>query len=446
MFHFTKKKLMQGAARVPLDLERKDFNPETFAQEFKTQFETFTKAAKDAQAKNDAAIVELQKKGAIDVVTKDELAKYSKQLDEIKESINAELAKLKRPNLNADGTKAETPEQAEYKAAFNEYFRTGKGDKDKGTADHVKMKELEKKAMSVDSDPDGGFTVTPQIESQIDQTLKQVSPLRQFASVVQIGTDSYKMLVNVHGTASGWVGEREARPQTNASTFVGVDIPVSEMYAMPAATQKLLDDSNVNIEQWIADEVQLEFAQKEGAAFISGDGVNKPRGFLSYPIVANASWAWGSVGYIATGSASGYDGTVKADALINLYYALKSPYRANARFLMNNGTIGQTRLLKDGQGNYLVNSVLTVQGGSVIETILGKPVVETPDLADFASNSYSAAFGDWARAYQIVDRVGIRVLRDPYTAKPYVLFYTTKRVGGAVKNFEAFKLLKTAVS
>lgn len=450
-----RERMLAGAARVPHHLERKEFNPETFAQEFKTQFDAFTKTVKDYQEKNDKAVAEVEKKaGAIvDPVTKAELKAMDDKLAEIKTAINAELAKLKRPIIS--GEEKLTDEQREYKTAFNGYFRHGKGAKDQDNAGYETLKVLERKAMSVDNDPAGGFTVTPQIEATIDETLKQVSAMRAIASTVQIGTDRYVRLVNIHGTDSGWVGERDARTATNNSLLSRLEFPVYEIYAMPQSTQTLLDDSNVNIEQWIADEVSLEFAYQEGDAFINGNGVNKPRGILAYTIIANSSYpaqgsttpiTWQQVGYIPTGASADFDATVKADCLVDLYHALKAPYRPGASWIMNNTTLAKARKLKDGQGNYLVNSTLTASGGGVVETLMGKPVVEMPNMPDPAANSYSAAFGNWPRAYQIVDRIGIRTLRDPYSNKPYIQFYTTKRVGGGVRNFEAFKLLKFAAS
>jgi HK97 family phage major capsid protein len=222
-----------------------------------------------------------------------------------------------------------------------------------------------------------------------------------------------------------------------------------ELYAMPAASQGLLDDAFVDLGDWLASEVELEFANQEGIAFISGDGDKRPSGILgAYTIVADSAYAWGKIGYIATGASGAFkvDDTPPkgADCLVDLYYAPKSAYRKNAVWLANRKTLGAIRKLKDGQGNYLLNAVLRQEG--FVEEILGRPAVEMPDMPDIAANSYSVAFGDFRRGYLIVDRIGIRVLRDPFTSKPYVLFYTTKRVGGGVQNFEAIKLLKFAAS
>jgi HK97 family phage major capsid protein len=439
-----RERMLAGAAAIPQDVERKDADPGALGSEIKKSFDEFTRTFEAFKTKNDERLAQIEKKGAEDAVTGAEVKKVNDALTELKANINIELAKLKRPKVA--GEEKLTDEQIEYKSAFELMFRTGKGEQ-KGSNEYDALRALEKKALAVASDTDGGFTVTPTMETQIDATLKQVSPIRSFARVVQIGTASYKSLVNQHGTASGWVGEQDARPQTQGPQLLQLEFPVMEVYAMPAATQSLLDDASVNIEQWLADEVSLEFAQKEGAAFVSGDGNKKPWGILGYTTVANASYAWGKVGYVATGASGAYASGTPADSLIDLFHALKSPYRANSTFLMNNTTLGATRKLKDGQGNYLVNSRLTIAGDAgAIEVMMGKPVVETPDMPDPAANSLSVAYGDFMRGYLIVDRVGIRVLRDPYSAKPYVLFYTTKRVGGGIRNFEAIKLLKFAAS
>ena len=214
-----------------------------------------------------------------------------------------------------------------------------------------------------------------------------------------------------------------------------------ELYAMPAATSQLLDDSAVNIDQWLAEEVNIAFARQEGTAFVTGDGVNKPKGFLSYPTVDDSAWAWGSVGTKSTGVAGGFAPTNQTDILIDLIYSLRAGYRSNATFVMNRATESAVRKFKDTEGDYLWHP--SYQPG-LPPTVLGYSVAESEDMPNMAAGSTSIAFGDFSRGYLIVDRVGIRVLRDPYSAKPYVLFYTTKRVGGGVADFQAIKLLKFA--
>ena len=208
---------------------------------------------------------------------------------------------------------------------------------------------------------------------------------------------------------------------------------------MPSATQALLDDSAVNIDQWIADEVRIAFSDQEGTAFVTGDGINKPKGFLSYTKVANASWTWGNSGYLATGVAGGFPATTPTDKLIDLTFAVKAGYRANGTFTMNRATQGAIRKFKDSNGNYIWQP--PVKAGDA-PLLLGYPVAECEDMPTIGADTFSVGFGDFERGYLIVDRVGVRVLRDPYSAKPYVLFYTTKRVGGGIQDFDAIKLLK----
>jgi HK97 family phage major capsid protein len=210
---------------------------------------------------------------------------------------------------------------------------------------------------------------------------------------------------------------------------------------MPAASATLLEDSAVNIDEWLASEVEQTFAVQEGTAFVSGDGTNKPKGFLAYTTVANASWEWAKIGYVATGEAGDFPADDPSDVLVDLIYALKAGYRQNGHFVMNRKTQSAVRKFKDTGGAYLWQPPAAANGHATLMTF---PLVEAEDMPDIAADSYAIAFGDFRRGYLIVDRQGVRVLRDPYSAKPYVLFYTTKRVGGGVQDFDAIKLLKFA--
>jgi HK97 family phage major capsid protein len=212
-----------------------------------------------------------------------------------------------------------------------------------------------------------------------------------------------------------------------------------ELYAMPAATTTLLEDSAVNIDEWLTQEVDQVFAAQEGTAFVTGDGDSKPKGFLSYNTVPNTSWAWGNIGYIASGTSGGFPPLNPSDLFVDLIYAVNAGYRQNGVFVMNRKTQSTIRKFKDTTGNYLWQPPAIAGGRATLMTF---PVIEAEDMPDIGANSLSIAFGDFYRGYLVVDRAGISVLRDPYTAKPYVLFYTTKRVGGGVQDFDAIKLLK----
>ncbi|MFP7572291.1 phage major capsid protein [Marivita sp. S2033] len=362
----------------------------------------------------------------------DEIGKLQTALDDT----NAQLAAARLGGAS-DG-QVPSAEARDHTRAFNQFFR-------RGTEEGLRELEM-KAALRTDSDPDGGYVVPDQMEQTIDQVLGTVSAMRSIASVMSVSAASYKKLVNQGGAGAGWVGERQARPDTATPTLAELSFPAMEIYANPAATQTLLDDARVDIAAWLAEEVSTAFAEAEGAAFISGDGINQPRGLLSYDTVANASHSWGKIGYTASGVAaaltdSSHNGV---DALIDLIYSIKQGYRQNARFLMNKSMQATVRKLKSKTEElYLWQP--PVQAGQPA-TLLGYPITDDDNMPDIGAGAFPVAFGDFRRGYLIVDRFGVRVLRDPYTNKPYVHFYTTKRVGGGVQNFEAVKLLKIAAS
>lgn len=403
-------------------------NATQILNELKTTFEQF-------KAANEDRIKGIDKKFD-DVVTNEKVDRINAEIADLTKAINACNAALAASVVGAGGDNHD-PDVQEHSTAFNKWFRKGV---DNGLAD------LEVKAkLTTQSDPDGGYLVPEETETTIDRILGTVSVLRSLSRVVTISTDTYKKLVNMGGATSGWVGEEDERPNTATPTLREIVVNVAEIYANPYATQTLLDDARVDIAQWLGDEVSIEFAEQEGKAFISGNGVKKPRGILSYATVANDSWDWGKIGYVPSGVAAALtDNTHNgADALIDLYYALKAGYRAGASWLLSDKVMGTVRKWKDGDGNYLW---APPQQSADVATILQKPVYTDDNMPAVAANSLPIAFGNWQRGYLIADRFGIRVLRDPFTAKPYVQFYTTKRVGGGVVNFEAFKLLKVAAS
>jgi HK97 family phage major capsid protein len=297
--------------------------------------------------------------------------------------------------------------------------------------------------MTVGTPADGGYLVPNETESEIGRRLTQISPIRGIAGVREISGNVYKKPFMTAGPAAGWAGETDARSQTTTPTLAELSFPAMELYAMPAASATLLEDSAVNLDEWIAAEVEQVFAAQEGAAFVNGDGTNKPKGFLQYTKVAEASWSWTNIGYVATGTSAAFDEDAPIDGIIDLVYALKAGYRQNAAFVMNRKTQAAVRKLKDEEGHYLW---APPAGTNTRATLLTYPIIEAEDMPDIAANSYSIAFGDFRRGYLIVDRQGVRVLRDPFSAKPYVLFYTTKRVGGGVQDFDAIKLLKFGTS
>jgi|SRR6188508_1556184 len=379
---------------------------------------------------NDARLASIERYNA-DVLLEEKLARIDRAIDGHTQRLDEISLKNARPAIGYDGQRGSSPE---HKAAFDAYIRSG---------DSANLRALELKALSSGSNPDGGFVVPREIEAQISQRLTTISPVRSIASVRIISSNVYKKPFMTAGPAVGWAGEMDARAQTASPTLDELSFPAMDLYAMPAATANLLDDSAVNIDEWLAQEVEQVFAAQEGAAFIVGDGINKPRGFLSYNAVANGSWSWGNIGYVATGAAGAFPASNPADVLIDLIYSAKAAYRQNSVFVLNRKTQSAIRKIKDTTGNYLWQPSAAAGARATLMTF---PVIEAEDMPDVSPGSFAAAFGDFYRGYLIVDRSGVTVLRDPYSAKPYVLFYTTKRVGGGVQDYDAIKLLKFAVS
>lgn len=412
---------MSGLGSGPMAPEVKAYGRE--ADAMMVAFEAF----KDA---NDQRLGEIEAKLSADVVTDEKVDRINAALTEQKAALDRLALEMRRPHggaaLKGRGDEAR-------REAFASYVR-------KGDASALELKEDK---LSRGTDSEGGYLVPEETERRIDALLTQVSPIRAIATVRQIAGQSFRLPVSRNGFASGWAAETGARAQTDTSDLSLVEFPAMELYAMPAATQSLLDDALVKVEDWVAEEVQHAFAAQEGAAFVNGDGTNKPRGFLNYTKVAEGSWSWGNIGYVATGAAGAFAASNPADALIDLAYAPKQTYRQNGRFVMSRASEATVRKLKDADGNYLWQPAVSAGAPA---TLLGYPVSEAEDMPGIAANAYAIAFGDFKRGYLIADRAGVRILRDPYSAKPYVLFYTTKRVGGGVANFEAIKLLKFAAS
>ncbi|HXF90193.1 MAG TPA: phage major capsid protein [Xanthobacteraceae bacterium] len=396
--------------------------------ENKALHEDIQRIYEEFKATNDAHLASLDRRA--DSLLEDKLARLDAEMNK-----KLDLLQLKsaRPAL-APESKRTSFAQREHKAAFDRYMRSGEA---------TGLRELEVKALVVGSNPDGGYTVPEEIERQIGARLSAISPIRSIAGVRTISGNVYKKPFMISGPAVGWVGETDPRTETATPVLDSLSFPAMELYAMPAATATLLEDSAVNIDEWLAREVEQAFAVQEGNAFVVGDGNNKPKGFLSYTTVANNAWEWGKLGYIATGSAGAFPASDPSDVLIDLIYALKAGYRQNAVFVMNRKTQSVVRKFKDSGGSYLWQPPAAAGGRATLMTF---PVIEAEDMPDIAANAYAVAFGDFSRGYLVVDRQGVTVLRDPYTVKPYVLFYTTKRVGGGVQDFDAIKLLKFAAS
>ncbi|MEX0348008.1 MAG: phage major capsid protein [Paracoccaceae bacterium] len=315
-----------------------------------------------------------------------------------------------------------------HQKAFGDYLRSGDDDALRGL-------EMEAKSLSAAVSGDGGFLIDPQTSDVIKSVLKSTASIRSIASVVNVEANSYDVLVDHSDVGAGWAAENTPSAETGTPSIDRISIPLHELSALPKASQRLLDDSAFEIETWLAGRIADKFARAEAGAFINGDGVDKPRGILDHDKVDNDVWAWSNLGYVPTG----VDGGVEADAIVDIVYALGAQYRANGSFVMNSKTAGTVRKLKDADGRFLWSDGLAAGEPA---RLMGYPVVIAEDMPDPGTDSYSIAFGDFAAGYTIAERPDLRVLRDPFSAKPHVLFYATKRVGGDVSDFAAIKLLK----
>lgn len=416
--------------------------------------ESLNRAFDEFKKANDARLAEIEKKGASDPVLDAKLAAIEADMQKAQAIADEAALAVKRQSrvvtdekgdrIDLDAKAAEwagmlarrrgetVPQfdaagMAAYKSAFDRFLRKGE----------EIMGMDERKALSVGSDPDGGYVVNPDTSGRIVQKVFETSPMRAFASIQVISSDALEGLFDLNEASSGWVGETASRSETNTPEIGKWRIPVHELYAAPRATQKLLDDASINMEAWLASKVSEKFARDEAAAFVNGNGVGKPRGFLTYE---NGTTLPGTIERFDTGVNGVFAAAPNGgDVLINALYGLKAQYRANATWFMNRATLTLTRKLKDSDGAYLWSPGIAAGQPA---TLLGYPVASFEDMPDPATDSLSIAVGDMREAYQIVDRLGIRTLRDPYSAKPYVEFYTTKRVGGDVVNFEAIKLIE----
>ncbi len=351
-----------------------------------------------------------------------------KQTEERMTMLDRKTNRAGRPQLAA-ATSAEAPHQK----AFCGYIRTG---------DETALRSLlpESKALSTTVNSDGGYLVDPQTCETVKSVLQSTASIRAVATVVSVEATSYDVLIDHGDTGAGWATETDPTVESGTPVIDRITIPLHELSALPKASQRLLDDSAFDIEGWLAGRIADKFSRAEAAAFIMGDGNDKPTGILYHPVVANDSWSWGNIGYVTTG----VEGDIgDGDAIIDLVYALGAQYRANASFVMNSKSAGLLRKLKDADGRFLWSDGLAAAEPA---RLMGYPVVIAEDMPDADVNGYAVAFGDFAAGYTIAERPDLRVLRDPFSAKPHVLFYATKRVGGDVSDFAAIKLLKFGLS
>lgn len=401
------------------------------SDEIRELIEQQGKAFEEFKKSNDERLAALEKGEARSELEEktdrinDELGRLSAAVDELAKKAN-------RPG--APGAEGDEALQAEHKSAWLKWVR--KGD-DAGLAD------IERKAMNVGTPADGGYAVPIQQDRDIMRLLTDLSPMRQVCRVMTVGTEDYRKLVNLGGTASGWVGETDARPATAGPTLAQLKPSFGELYANPEVTQKALDDIFFNVEGELSQDISESFAVLEGKAFLSGTGTNQPVGLLTAKTSAEAdsARAFGTVQHIATGVADNFPAKDPADILIDLIYSMKAGYRTGAQFMVNSMTLATMRKWKDGDGNYIWQPAMqNGQPGS----IFGYGYVTNEDMPSAGAGAIPVVFGNFQQAYVIFDRMGIRSLRDPYTNKPFVGFYTTKRVGSMIANTQAVKFLKCA--
>jgi HK97 family phage major capsid protein len=336
-----------------------------------------------------------------------------------------------RPALS---TAAET--DAPHQKAFAAYLRSGDDDGLRGLT-------LEGKALSTSVNADGGFLVAPEMADRIRSVLKSTASLRSIARVVNVEATSFDIIIDRTDVGTGWATETATTVETATPVIERISIRLHELTAMPKASQRLLDDAAFDVEGWLAERIANRFVRAEAQAFVSGDGIDKPKGFLFYNKITNASWAWGQLGYVPTGATADFAATNPSDCIVDLVYALDASYRTNASFVMNSKTAGAVRKMKDADGRFLWADGLSQEQPA---RLMGYPVLVAEDMPDIAANAYAIAFGDFQAGYTVAERPDLRILRDPFSAKPNVLFYASKRVGGDVTDFAAIKLLKIAVS
>ncbi|NDW51966.1 phage major capsid protein [Aliiroseovarius sp. PrR006] len=326
--------------------------------------------------------------------------------------------------------------EAPHQKAFEAYVRSGDDDALRGI-------DLEGKAMSSAVAADGGYLVDPVTADTIKGVLNNAASLRSVANVVNVEGTAYDVLIDQGDLITGWASETGSSTETGTPQIDRISIPLHELSALPKVSQRLLDDSAFDIENWLAGRIADKFSRAESGAFINGDGVEKPVGILNHTAVDNDSWSWGNLGYVATGEAGDFNVANPGDAIFDLIYALGADYRANAVFVMNSKTVGAVRKLKDADGRFLWSDA-TVAGEPA--RLIGYPVLIVEDMPDIGADSHAIAFGDFGAGYTIAERPDTRILRDPFSAKPHVLFYATKRVGGDVSDFAAIKLLKFSLT
>jgi len=359
------------------------------------------------------------------------LAKINEAMAEQRTQLVEIQKRANRPGAGADD---QTEEAIAKREAFNRFLRKGEQGLD----------EMQRKAMQSGSDPDGGYLIEEAMDATIDRIAPTVSAMFRLANVVTIGTSKYEKLVKTSGMAMRRVADGQTGGESTEPKFAKIGIEVFSAEVEPWVYNETLEDAFIDLAQDLADEAGIGFAEGAGAEFITGNGVGKARGIAGYTNVANSAYAWGSVGYITSGKSAAFASVAPADKIVSLQHALKAQYRPGAVWLANDATLGVIRQLKDGSGSYYLWQPDPAAGFG--GRLLGNPVEVDDNLADIAAGSISLAFGNFRRAYTIVNRAGTTLIRDNITAKGTTKFNFRRRFGGGITNFEAIKLMKFATS
>lgn len=402
--------------------------------EVRSATETLGRAFEEYKNVNDQRLNDIERKGSADVLLSEKLSRMDQVLNRLQEDISSVKTVMRRP---AKGSAAVVESDNGYKQAFLNYVAKG-GDIDAAS--------FSSKALQVINNTEGGFMVPPELADRIVTRQFDTTPMRQLATVMQISTEAVEMLRDTNEPTASWISELGVPADTNDGGMGRIRIPVHQLYAQPKATQKLLDDAFINVEEWLINKVAAKFARAENNAFVVGDGIGQPRGFTSYSAntTDDNSRNWGTLQYVATGVDGAFASSNPADALIDLQYKLRAGYLPKAAWLMPRAVADQIRKFKQTAAqNYIWQPGLTA---GTPATLLGFPVYLAEDMPSIATGSFSVAFGNFEEGYTIVDRQGLSVLRDPYTGAPFIKFRCIKRTGGDVVNFEAIKLLKFSAS
>jgi len=416
-----------------------------------TAFEEYKKA-------NDQRLEEIAKKGAADPTTTAKLEKLDKELDglgDLKRRLETVETRSSRPGAGGGGAGEMTIKEAEdYKNDFLHWMRSPRDSERQQRMQNSRVAletraqaiHLERRATQVvtSTGSAGGFALPEQIEQAVARLTVDLSPIRQIATVRQVSTPDYKELFDVGGAAFEWLGEGATRNQTNTPDLAEVAPTFGVASARPRASEESLDDLFFDVESWLQTSVAETLAAGEGAAFVSGNGTNKPTGFLAGPTpvsTADASRAFGTLQYIAGGQASAMP--TSADVFITMVYSMRARYRQNARWVGQKAVMAELRKYKDTTNQYLWQPSLSA---SQPEMFMGYPLTEAEDMPAVAANAFPLAFGDFKEGYLVVDRVGTRVTRDEITLPGFVQWYVRRRVGGKLRNTQAIKLLKIATT